>query len=90
MDTQPHINNIPELKSRRKELRTHLTPPEARVWIWIKGAQLGAKFRRQHSVGTYILDFYCSEYKLAVEIDGAFHDSNQSYVYDQARTRFLI
>ncbi len=89
MDTRFHINNIPQLKSRRKELRQNLTPPEKRLWLYLQGSQLGAKFRRQPSVGSYILDFYCPQYRLAIEIDGAFHDSEQSHIYDNERTNFL-
>ena len=48
-----------------------MTPPEARLWRCLKGHKLdGLKFRRQHSVGPYILDFYCASAKLAVEVDG--------------------
>lgn|SRR3989338_586047 len=83
------INNAVYLKYRRTTLRKDLTPPEARLWIHIKGTQLGAKFRRQHSVGNYILDFYCPQYKLALEIDGAVHDSKEAYEYDQLRTDYL-
>ena len=53
------LNNLPELKTFRKELRNQLTPAEAKLWNSLKGSQLdGRKFRRQHSVGPFILDFY--------------------------------
>ena len=54
------LNNLPDLKTFRKELRNQLTPAEAKLWGYLKTKQLdGRKFRRQHSVGPFILDFYC-------------------------------
>ena len=62
------VNNLPTLRTFRKELRNNLTPAEARLWTLLKGSQLaGRKFRRQHSVANYILDFYCPSERLAVE-----------------------
>jgi very-short-patch-repair endonuclease len=58
------------------------------VWWWLRDRQIGYKFRRQVPVGPYILDFYCAELKLAVELDGPQHDINM-YEYDNARTLFL-
>ncbi len=49
----------------------------------------GRKFRRQHSVGPYILDFYCPSEKLAVELDGATHDHEAAQTYDTKRSAFL-
>jgi very-short-patch-repair endonuclease len=51
-----------------------MTPPEVRLWNQLKGRQIGdMKFRRQYSVGPYILDFYCPALKLAIEVDGESH-----------------
>lgn len=56
----------------------------------LKGSQLaGRKFRRQHSVANYILDFYCPSERLAVELDGAVHDSFEAQEYDRERDLFL-
>jgi very-short-patch-repair endonuclease len=78
-------------KTRRKQLRNNLTPAEAALWECIKNSQLkGKKFRRQHSIGSYIVDFYCPELKLVIELDGQSHDSNDQYLYDQRRTNFLF
>jgi len=53
-----------------------MTPAEAKLWTYLKGKQLeGRKFRRQHSVSQYILDFYCPASKLAIELDGQAHNS---------------
>jgi very-short-patch-repair endonuclease/restriction endonuclease S subunit len=84
------LNNLPHLKTFRQELRNHLTPAEAKLWTMLKGKQLdGRKFRRQHSVGNYILDFYCPAEKLAIELDGEVHNSAQAAEYDRERDLFL-
>ena len=59
----------------RKFLRNHSTVPEKLLWEKLKGKQLlGFKFRRQHGIGNYIVDFYCPKLKLGIEIDGVSHD----------------
>ncbi|ASM78748.1 cytosine methyltransferase [Vitreoscilla filiformis] len=84
------VNNLPVLRTFRKALRNNLTPAEAKLWTLLKGSQLaGRKFRRQHSVGPYILDFYCPSERLAVELDGAAHDSAEAQAYDRERDLFL-
>jgi len=84
------LNNIKVLKDFRKELRINLTPAEAVLWKYLKGKQLeGLKFRRQHSIGFYILDFYCPAEKLAIELDGAHHYTSAGIAYDEERTIFL-
>lgn len=80
--------NKPELLVLRKELRNELTPAEATLWKLLKNRQVaGLKFRRQHSVGPYILDFYCPALKLAIELDGESHVVRGGY--DERRTEFL-
>ena len=84
------IHNIARLKPRRRELRRQLTIAEARLWNHLKDGSLWSrKFRRQHSVGPYILDFYCPGERLAVELDGAAHDHEAAQDHDAIRTRFL-
>lgn len=84
------INNLPYLKENRRTLRKNLTPAEASLWTLLKSKQLeGRKFRRQHSVGNYILDFYCPEEKLCVELDGAHHFTSAGENYDAGRTEYL-
>ena len=69
------IHNRTYLKDRRQDLRNSLTPPEARLWKILKGKQiLEFKFRRQHSIKNYIVDFYCPKAKLIIEIDGLQHN----------------
>ena len=83
------INNIKNLYSRRKELRNNSTPQEILLWLKLKNSQLGLKFRRQHSIGGYIVDFYCPFKKLAIEIDGSQHFEKESKEYDKVRSYYL-
>ena len=84
------LHNDPSLRLRRRDLRAALTPAEARLWAHLQNRQLdGRKFRRQHSVGPYVLDFYCPRGRLAIELDGAAHDHEQAVQRDEARTRYL-
>jgi very-short-patch-repair endonuclease len=66
--------------------------PQAEVMLWLKlrGKNVkGYKFRRQYSVGTYIVDFYCAELKLAIEIDGESHFIAGSEDHDRKRQKFI-
>jgi len=84
----PH--NLPHKIAHRRTLRANLTAAEAVLWNQLKSSQLqGRKFRRQHSVGEYILDFYCLEEKLAVELDGAGHSNVIGEAHDATRTAYL-
>ena len=85
-----YLNNSPELKEYRQGLRNNLTPAEVTLWKYLKNKQLeGRKFRRQFSVGNYIVDFYCFEEKLAVELDGKEHYTDIGFQSDLDRTAFL-
>ena len=80
--------NAAEQKGQRKALRNNLTLAEATLWRALKGRGAGGlKFRRQQGIGSYMLDFYCPEHQLCVELDGSSHDYH--YEYDEARTRYL-
>lgn len=84
------FNNLPHLKTFRQELRHNLTPAEAKLWSYLQNSQLeGRKFRRQHSIGNYILDFYCPAEHLAIELDGEVHFNEEAALRDQERTEFL-
>ncbi|MBO0359642.1 endonuclease domain-containing protein [Hymenobacter sp. BT186] len=83
-------HNQPELKSTRKALRDNLTPAEATLWRALQNSQLdGRKFRRQHSIGNYVIDFYCPAERLAVELDGHGHYTVSGEAADMERTKFL-
>jgi very-short-patch-repair endonuclease len=86
----PQTHNRQSLKSRRRELRHSLSPAEAALWKSLQRSQLcGKKFRRQHSVGPFILDFYCPECRLAVELDGQAHLNPPAWEHDCSRTEYL-
>ena len=74
--------------ARAREFRQGLIPAEKLLWNRLRNRQLsGFKFRRQHPTDSYILDFYCPEKHLAIEIDGDSHEERLRY--DQIRTEFL-
>jgi len=84
------IHNIKNLKENRKKLRNSLTPAEAKLWSLLKNSQLeNRKFRRQHSIGPYILDFYCPSERLCIELDGVVHYTDGGFEYDVERTEYL-
>ena len=80
----------PILRDRARRLRRERTDAERTLWQRLRGKQLGGlKFRRQHVVGPWILDFYCPECRLAVELDGGQHNETENRRRDEARTAFL-
>ena len=84
------IHNQKAQKEFRRELRKNLTPAEAKLWKYLQNSKLdGRKFRRQHSVGQYIIDFYCPKEKLAVELDGNSHFNSVNEQYDIKRGEYL-
>ncbi len=78
----------PPILERARELRQPQTPIEGKLWARLRDRQLGGfKFRRQHPIGRFVVDFYCADCRLVVEVDG---DSHADQVeYDQARTEWL-
>ena len=76
-------------KDFRRFLRNNMPIPEVILWSKLKGRQLGSKFRRQYSIDSYVLDFYCPSKRLAVEIDGDSHYSCKARVHDKLRNDFL-
>ena len=79
----------PPILARARELRRPQTRAEAMLWMRLRNQQLcGFKFRRQHPIDRFIVDFYCAGCRLVVEIDGDSH--LQQIEYDEARTQWLI
>ena len=71
-----------------KQLRRESTYPERKLWGVLRGRQLGGlKFRRQHPVGPYLVDYYCHEHQLVIELDGDSHSERADY--DRQRQAFL-
>ena len=84
------IYNRKEVMERRKELRNNSTYAEVYLWKHLQKSQLSnCKFRRQFSIDGYIVDFYCTEKKLAVELDGQQHFEKEIIEYDKNRTKYL-
>ena len=84
------LNNHKYLKEFRKELRNNPTKAESQLWKALQKNRLeGRKFRRQHSIGNYIVDFYCPKEKLIVELDGQYHANPIIKEYDLHRTKYL-
>ncbi len=83
------MHNFKRQKNNRCQLRKNQTEPEKRFWSWVRGKQLGVKFRRQHGIGNYIVDFYCAEFRLIIELDGDSHYTEKAKKYDDERTAFL-
>ena len=73
-----------------REMRRGSTPAESRMWRWLRGQRLGYKFRRQVPIGPFIVDFYCAELKLVIELDGRHHGNPEMLAYDDARTTELV
>jgi len=81
------MNKAPEFA---RQLRKDQTEAERYLWQLLRGRRLsGYKFRRQHPVGRFVLDFYCAKKRLAIELDGGQHTEDGQARYDQERTTFL-
>ena len=80
----------PDLRESARALRRHATPAERVLWDRLRRRQLeGLKFRRQHAVGSYIIDFFCPEARLGIELDGNHHYEREQHAYDRRRTDHL-
>ena len=70
-----------------KKMRAKMTPAEELLWAAIKNKQLdGLKFRRQHPISRYVLDFFCARAKLGIELDDKYHEEKSQKLYDADRT----
>ena len=85
-----HKDAIGKLYQYGRELRQESTEAEKLLWAELRNKKLqGLKFRRQHPLDKFIVDFYCNEKKLVVELDGGVHDEKINIEYDEARTAML-
>ncbi len=87
---KPHWHTLPynsKLKENAKTLRKAGNLAEVLLWQKIKGKQIAYDFDRQKIIGNYIVDFYCKQLGLVIEIDGSSH--NDKYEYDQTRKQYL-
>ena len=82
--------NNPKIKSRRQNLRNDAPKAEQLLWHHLKSKHLhDFKFRRQYSIGPFIVDFYCPELRLAIEIDGDSHFQEGAQEYDKRRQKYI-
>jgi len=88
-DETKQLFNHTKYKNRRASLRRGQTTPEELFWQKVRQKQSGVKFRRQHGIGDYIVDFYCAECTLIIEIDGDSHFTQDAREYDKERDAFL-
>jgi very-short-patch-repair endonuclease len=86
MKTRRHYHLI---RGRPQELRRNMTAPERLLWSHLRAGRLGVRFRRQHPIGPYIVDFYCPAARLVIEIDGEVHNTPDNRRADEARERWL-
>ena len=84
-----HFGAPPEIFRNARKLRENMTEPELILWNLLKRKPLGFKFRRQHPLHLYILDFYCHAKRLSIEIDGGYHAFSDQKIKDIDRTAFL-
>jgi very-short-patch-repair endonuclease len=86
MKTDRIRGSMPNIEKSARLLRQNQTPAEQHLWNALRNKQLmGLRFRRQHPVGRFILDFYCPAQKLVIEVDGGIHDLQQDH--DAKRTQ---
>jgi very-short-patch-repair endonuclease len=75
-----------ELKQKARLLRTKCTPSETLLWSKIRKKALGYEFHRQVPIDEFIVDFYCHELNLAIEVDGSSHERKHDYDFHRQRT----
>ena len=82
--------NQTTLRAQRRQLRNRMPFAEQRLWYHLRGKRLGQhKFRRQVSIGPFIVDFYCPRVRLAIEVDGDSHYAPHAATYDVRREAYL-
>ena len=88
LPTKSHARLSSDLLAFARELRQNETDAERLLWRLLRNRYLaGAKFRRQHPFPPYVLDFYCHELKLAIELDGGLHNLPEGRLHDKVRRR---
>ena len=84
-----HDSATPRIFRNAARLRITMTEPEKVLWEYLKSKPLGFKFRRQHPIGFYVLDFYCHKKRISVEIDGGHHAASEQKEKDQFKNRIF-
>jgi very-short-patch-repair endonuclease len=84
------LHSLPGLNKERALLRSNQTPAEEELWRLLRKYKVGGrKFRRQHSISNFIVDFYCASEKLVIEVDGSVHDTSEAIANDAVRDEKL-
>ncbi|WP_397403048.1 endonuclease domain-containing protein, partial [Phenylobacterium sp.] len=84
------MRNITLIATRARAMRKSMSPPEVLLWTRLRGRSPDKPtFRRQHPIGSIIVDFYCPSARLAVEVDGSSHWGDQALGRDEARDQWL-
>ena len=89
MSRRKIIFNATSLKYRRQELRRRSTLAEKILWREVRDRKLGYKFIRQYSIEGYVMDFYCPEKRVGIELEGSIHNRPSTKTYDKYRKRYL-
>tara|TARA_R110002124_G_scaffold17532_3_gene73174 strand:+ start:27532 stop:27990 length:459 start_codon:yes stop_codon:yes gene_type:complete len=84
-----HDGATPKVFRNAARLRDSMTETEKKLWEYLKTKPMGFKFRRQHPIAGYVLDFYCHRLRLSIEIDGGYHLQKEQKEKDLARTDYL-
>ncbi|MFZ1715171.1 MAG: DUF559 domain-containing protein [Saprospiraceae bacterium] len=85
-----HQNATQQIFEHAKWLRNNVTLTESILWEEVRNKKLGVKFRRQHPLGAYVVDFYCHELRLVIELDGEYHTSVHQQGVDQEKDLELL
>ena len=85
-----HQNATQQIFEHSKWLRNNVTLTESILWEEVRNKKLGVKFRRQHPLGAYVVDFYCHELRLVIELDGEYHTSVHQQGVDQEKDLELL
>ena len=82
-------DHAPETVNRARQLRREMSLPEALLWRLLKSKPMGVKFRNQHPLGEYVVDFFCYAARVVFEIDGISHDMGDQPEFDAERDTAL-
>lgn len=86
-----HVGASPTIFLKARKLRNRPTPSEELLWSHLRNKQMeGVKFRRQHPINDYVVDFYAHEFKLGIEVDGDYHKEELQSFEDENRDATLM
>lgn len=89
MERKMFLGAVKPTFQQAEQLRNNMTVAKKTLWNYLKTKPMGLKFRRQHPISKYIVDFYCHALKLVIEVDGGIHNSNNVLENDNVRQEYL-